>query len=343
MNIIHFSNFAPNKSGLYECTKDQIKYERKLGLNSDLIIYDNKNPQNISDSWLEPVSWDKAKEADIFVVHRGLPLEIVKDFPKTKKIIILHGTSEYILLEDIFSQAEKQGFNSHINYINNYDGASVVNQHDYDILKLYDYTDKLRLIHDAIDLERYNLEGYVYPYKNHPQILYCDSLRINKHPAHIIWAMEEIVKEIPNAKLTIIGLSLFDILIWRNLILRSKSGCLRKNCEVIQFHSNEVVPYMRGADILFNGNMSGIPSRVEMEAMACGCQVISYNGDFTKFKPIAFDIKDIAKKTIECCKYIEQNKESAILESQQYAKSHFDMEQKVKDEYIPFYKEILSI
>ncbi len=341
-SILHFSNWAPSKSGLYECTKDQVKMERKAGLNSQFAIYNTKDPVGYVDDWLTPVSWDFAEQADIFVIHRGLPAEISQKFPNTKKVIVLHGTSEYLLLDDIFSGGEKQGFNSHINYINNYDGASVVNQHDYDILKLYDYNDKLRMIHDAIDMERYNLNGYKYPYKNHPQILYCDSLRINKNPAHIIWAMEDIVKEIPTAKLTVVGLSMNDILIWRNLILRSKRGSLNSHCEAIQFRTDDIIPYMRGADILINGNMSGIPSRVEMEAMACGCQVISYNGDFSKFQPKAFDIKDIARKVIDCCNYIKEDEEKSIKEVQEYAHNHFNMETKVNEEYIPFYNQILN-
>ena len=342
LKILHWSNFAPNKSGLYECTKDQIKYERSLGIDSQMAVYALEDPKGFQDGWLTPVSWDWAKQADLFVIHRGIPNSVLKKYPNTKKIAILHGTSEYLLLEDVFSQAEKQGFNAHINYINNYDATTVVNAHDYDIMKLYDYKNKLSMIHDSIDIERYSSEGYKYPYKNHPQILYCDSLRVNKHPAHIIWAMDEIVKKIPNAKLTIIGLSLFDVLTWRNLLLRSAKGKLYSHCEVVQFRSDDVLPYMRGADILFNANMSGIPSRVEMEAMSTGLQVVSYNGDFSKWHPKPFDIKDIAAKVVECWSDIKDRKEESREEASQYAKENFNMKLKVQDEYIPLYNKVLK-
>ena len=342
LHVIHWSNWAPRKSGLFECTKDQIKYERKFGLDSQMAIYEKENPNDLQDDWLKPVSWDFAKKADLFVIHRGLPPKVQKLYPNTKRVVVLHGTSEFLILEDIFSQAEKQNFNSHINFINNNDATTVVNQHDYDILKLYDYNDKLSLINDAIDIKKYNLEGYKYPYKNHPQILFCDSLRINKHPAHIIWAMEHIIKEIPNARLTIVGLDLLDILTWRNLLLRSKQGNLKRYCEVIQFKTSDILPYMRSADILYNSNASGIFSRVQIEALACGCHVISSNSKFTPFNFKTYDIKDIAKSAIECWRFIEKNKEQARIDARKVALKHFNMEKKVKKEYIPLYNKVLN-
>ena len=342
LKILHFSNWAPSRSGLYECTKDQIKYERKQGINSQLAVYEIENPKDLQDDWLTPVSWDWAKKADVFVIHRGLPPEVQKKFPKTKRLVVLHGTTEYLILEDIFSKAESQNFNSHINFINRNDATTIVNQHDYDILKLYDYNDKLHLVNDAIDIEKYNLDGYKYPYKNHPQILYCDSLRVNKHPAHIIWAMEHIVKEIPNARLTIVGLDLEDILTWRNLLLRSKNGNLKRYCELIQFKTGDVLPYMRGADILYNSNASGIFSRVQIEASACGCQIISSNSKYTPFNFKTYDIKDIARAAIDCWKHIEKDPVKAREEARQVAVENFNMEDKVKNQYIPLYLQILK-
>ena len=342
MKVLHFSNFAPNRSGLYQCTFDQIKYEREMGIDSQMAVYENEHAVGLKDDWLIPVSWDWAKNADIFCIHRGLPPKVQKLFPNTKRVVVLHGTSEFLILEDIFSKAEQQNFNSHINFINRNDATTVVNEHDYDILKLYDYNDKLHLVNDAVDMEKYNLKGHKYPYKNHPQILYCDSLRINKHPAHIIWAMEHIVREIPNARLTVVGLDLEDVLTWRNLLLRSKQGRLKSHCEVIQFKTDDVLPYMRGADILYNSNASGIFSRVQIEAMACGCQVISCNSKFTPYNFKTYDIKDIAKTTIDCWNSIKDNPEQARKNSRKMALKHFSMKDKVKNEYIPLYNKVIK-
>jgi len=342
MKILHFSNWAPRRSGLYECTKDQIKYERQMGIDSQMAIYERENPpEDWEDEGLKPVSWDWAEQADLYIIHRGLPEKVANKWPK-KKITVIHGTTEFLLLEEIFSKADKTPFNTHINLINTSDASVAVNEHDYSIYKIYDRKNTLHFIHDAIDISKFSINGYKHEYMKHPQILYADSLRVNKNPAHIIWAMSEIVKKIPTARLTILGLDLESILTWRNIILRSPNRFLEGYLENTQLEVTEVRPYMRGADILYNGNMSGISSRVEMEAMACGCQILSWTGNFTKWHPEIYNIQDIANKVMDCWEYIQKDPIKARQEARQYAIDHFNMEQKVKDEYIPLYKKVLD-
>jgi glycosyltransferase involved in cell wall biosynthesis len=343
MKIVHFSNWGLRRSGLYECTKDQIKYERKYGIDSQLALFEHDKPNKdwIDDNWLKPIPWEECKDADLYVIHRGLPAELDK---KEKPVItVIHGTVEFLMLEELFSNAEKTPFNTHINLIRDCAACVAVNPHDFDIYKLYDIDNKLELIHDAIDIERYTIEGYQHPFNNRPQILFCDSLRVNKYPAHIIWAMSEIVKEIPTAKLTIVGLDLLNILTWRNLILRSPNKSLAENLELVQLMTTEVRPYMRGADILVNGNMSGIPSRTELEAMACGCQVVSYADYFTKYKCSPFDIKDMAKQIIRCWNDIKDNRKKARLEARQWVFENANMEKQVVNKFIPLYKKVLGV
>ena len=69
MKVAHFSLWGCRQSGLYECTKDQIKYERKLGIDSVLGLFDVENPEEglQDDGWLSPVSWEQCKDADVFV------------------------------------------------------------------------------------------------------------------------------------------------------------------------------------------------------------------------------------------------------------------------------------
>lgn len=344
INALHFANNAKRKSGLYECTRDQIFYERKCGINSQLAFYEQEKVSKdwIDDGWLKPVDWSWAKNANLFIVHRGIPGEVLKKFPNTKKIMVVHGTADFLILDEIVSKGDRQNINVHINLINSTNASVAVNRHDYEIYKYYDRDDKLSLIHDAIDTDKFSLKGYKHPYLNHPQIIYADSLRINKNPAHIIWAMPEIFKTIPNARLTIFGLKLNSILTWRNFILRSAGQRLNSMIENIQLETTELRPYYRGADILYNGNFSGIPSRVEMEAMACGCQVISSNGDFSKFHFKAYDIKSIAKAFCDCWEYIKKDPKKARQEARRYALKHFSMEKKVKNEYISLYHRVLE-
>jgi glycosyltransferase involved in cell wall biosynthesis len=344
LRILHFANYAPRKSGLYECTKDQIKYERKYGIDSQMAVYEYENPCEHwnDDGWMKPVSWDWAENADIFVIHRGLPKEVENKFPKTKQVVVIHGTSDFLILNEILTKANETSFNTHINLVNNCEASVSVNLYDYEILKLYDYYNKLNYIQDSIDFERFNLEGYKYPFLWHPQIIFCDSLRINKNPSHIIWAMKKIHEKIPTAKLTIISLDLETILTWRNMLMRSKGGSLFHLCENVLMEMTEIRQFLRGADILWNGNVSGIFSRVEIEAMACGCSVISWDDTYTKWKPKTHNIEDIANCVVDCWNERKENIENNRQENYEIAFKNFNIETNVKEKFIPLYNKILG-
>ena len=106
MKVVHFCQMAPNKSGMYESTKDQIKYERREGIESDIV--DSMSALNTGrrDDWLDTVSWEKAKDAEIWVIHSHIPPPLEKyiaDEKKRKKHVILsncHGPVEHMLLKE---------------------------------------------------------------------------------------------------------------------------------------------------------------------------------------------------------------------------------------------------
>jgi glycosyltransferase involved in cell wall biosynthesis len=256
--------------------------------------------------------------------------------------MVIHGTSDFLVLDEVVSKAENTSFNTHINLINKFDKSVAVNTYDYEIYKLYDYYDRLSYIQDSVDLERFNLEGYKYPFMYHPQIVFCDSLRINKNPSHIIWAMNEIYKQIPTARLTVVSLDLETILTWRNIIMRSAKGQLKGLCENILMEMTEIRPFLRGADILWNGNISGIFSRVEMEAKACGCEVIGWDDKYTQWTPKSHNIKDIADCVVNCWNEIKDNREEFREKAFKLANENFNMETNVRDKFIPLYNKTLG-
>ncbi|HED05275.1 MAG TPA: glycosyltransferase family 1 protein [Ignavibacteria bacterium] len=344
MKILHFANLGKRRSGLYEAVKDGIKYERKYGIDSQLAIYEVEHPDTTKpyDDWLTPVGWDWADGCDLIVIHRGLPEKVRQKCSKKPTVMVIHGTADYLILDGVASKGENQNLNAHINLMRSFDVSVAVNPLDFEIYKLYDQKGTLELIHDAIDMERFTIDGYSHPYMNHPMIMFADTLRINKNPSHVIWAMNEVCQKIPEARLSLYGLPLDSIMTWRNLILRSKHAVLESCCEDINLQMSEIRPFMRGADILYNSNTSGIPSRVEIEAMACGCQIISSGGDFTKWIHRGSDIKDIAKNIIDCWEYIKQDVQASKKEARAYALEHFNMETKVVEQYLPLYNRVIE-
>ena len=337
---------APGKSGMYESTKDQIKYERRNGLDSTLV--DAINPKSVGkkDDWLEAMEWKTALDADIWVTHSGLPPPLVEHLENFRKkhntVSIMHGPVENMLLKEwafLIKNIDEPAFTvTHINAIWHCDACVVINQHEWDVSVLFDEFEKLHYIPNSIDLERYESGGYKWEYQNHPAIISCDAPRLEKLPVHIIFAMAKVVERIPEARLNFFGIPLDHVEFFRNLVCRAKKRHLDFNCiETFQMKTSSLVPFIRGADIGFNSNYSGIMSRVQMEMMAMGVPVVSYNGDYTKYHAKIFDLNSIAEQ-IELC-WNDLNSTDLSNECIEYAHKNFDRAFHVK-QYIKLYEKL---
>ena len=340
MRVVHFANWAPRKSGMYESVKEQVKYERREGLKSDFIdAYKEKPREDQIDDFLSPVPWSEAEKADIWVLHSLIPEKIKHLFDKKITVAVLHGPSEHMLLKEWTSKRREMSFNLHISILWRYNATVVLNQHEYDIMKLYDEYNRLHYIPNSIDLENYSPDGYKWKYHNHPAIVSFDVNRLEKLPAHIIWAMPRIIKKIPTARLNLFSLDLEPIATFRNIFCRAKGRSLEAMSENIQLAITDLRPFMRGADIGFNNNMSGIASRVTMEMMAMGIPVIGYDGDYTKYKPRIWNLNSIAEQLIKCWQDLSRKGSTLRKETIEYAKKHFDRGKEIK-KYVKLYEEL---
>ena len=139
MFVVHWSNWGPRISGMYESCKDQVKYERREGIRSELAIHyeANPKPEHIDDGWLTPITWEEAQKADVWVLHSGFP-EKLQEFSKTRKTVgVLHGPTEHITFKE-FAKVKGGSLNTHINLLWGMDATVCINTHEYDIMKLYD-------------------------------------------------------------------------------------------------------------------------------------------------------------------------------------------------------------
>lgn len=344
MKVCHFSNWAPRQSGMYENTKDQIKYERRAGLQSELVISHNENPKDCKDDWLTPISWEESKDADIWVMHSCIPEKLKPLFKDKITIGWLHGPTEHMILTEWASKREETKFNLHINVLWKYDATVAINQHCYTVMKLYDEHNRLHYIPNSIDLENYPVEGFAWQYQNHPAIMACDTPRIEKLPAHIIWAMPKVIEFISEARLNLFSLSLEPIGMWRNIFCRAKRRALESMCENIQLENNDLRPFMRGADIHFSEIISPVISRVVMEAMAIGLPVVGrhilQNGNpYTKYTVDPYDLDSIAGGINRCWKDVKGSKDKIKEASIKFAQDNFNRAIEVK-KHIQLYEEL---
>jgi glycosyltransferase involved in cell wall biosynthesis len=340
MFVVHWSNFGPKISGMYESCKNQIKYERREGLRSEMALSGEKEPiSERVDEWLVPISWEEAKKADVWVLHSNIPGELVEDRKKKVSVAVLHGPTEHMTLAEWHK--DSGSFNLHIDLLWKMDATVCLNTHEYDIMKLYDEKGgRCRYIPNSIDLEELKIDA-AWSYDNHPAIISCDTPRIEKLPFHIIWAMPYIVEKIPSARLNIFSLLLEPIQQWRNVFCRSHERRLETLCENIQLANRNLKPFQFGADIGFNNNYSGIASRVTMEMMAYGVPVISYGGDYTKYHAKIFDLHSIAEQVERCWQDLTAEGSTLKADTLKYAQENFHRARWVKD-YVKLYQELLE-
>lgn len=346
MKVVHFTNYVPRRSGMYESVKDQIKYERKEGLESNLVdpneYHKKGKPEWADDGWLSPVSWKVGEEADVWVCHAKIPEELSKKyFDKKATVCVLHGPSEHMLLKEWTTERKSEAFHLHIRILWSYDSAVVINQHEYDIMKLFDEYNRLTYIPNSIDLDRYQSKDIAaWQYKHHPAICSFDVPRLEKLPASLIWAAPTIAKKVKTARLNIFSLEVESFTTWRNIFCKSKRRALETLCENIQLKNNDLRPFMKGADIMFNNNFSGILSRVGMECMAMGVPVVSYGGDYTKYHAKIFDLDSIATQIRRCWKDLSKEGSTLRQDTIKYAQENFDRAKEVK-KYVKLYEDLL--
>jgi glycosyltransferase involved in cell wall biosynthesis len=338
-SVAHWSLWAPGRSGLFHAVIDQVKYERRVGLDARFIHCDIRDPDptRFTEEGITALGWASAMDCDIWVLHRSIPNELMSTLPKKKSIAVLHGTSEIMVLHEIESGGRDDKFNMHVDFLNQFNRIVTITESDTQIMKLYENgRNKVVYIGDAIDLEKYTIEGHAWEFKYRPAIISTTNVRVNKNPAPLFWAMPEIIKVIPRARLNIFGLTLADIMTWRNLIL--KSNAISIAVENIHNQFYDLRPFLRGADISFNSNYSGIFSRDSMEAMACGCSVVAYSNEHTPYA-CHRQTPSIVSAIKRAWDDLIADPEQQILKNRQYAEEHFDMKKAV-DKYIEVYNSL---
>lgn len=333
MKVVHWTSWSPRRSGMFESVKDQVKHERLNAIDSILCDPNDKHKDGrpeVDDGWFKARPWSEAKDADVQVLHAWIPDEFRKD-KKYKHIAVLHGPNEHMLWKEFTSNRTDEAFNLHLRILWGFDATIVHYDHEWDILKLYDEKDRLHLVPNSIDLDRYRGEAeYEWRYWYHPAILSCDTVRLEKLPAQIMWAMPRIVEKIPTARLNLFSLPLEGISTWRNMFCKAKGRTLESCCENIQFEINDLRPFMRGADIGFNNNMNGIYARAQMEMMAMGKPIVAYNGKYTPYIARIWDLDSIAEQVVRCWTDMSAAGNTVREDARKYAEENFDRAKAVK-------------
>jgi len=346
MKISHFSSFAPGRSGLYEAAKDLVLAERAAGIDSLFINMSVADPVKhiaecpggrLDEADLNPSTWEEAKDAPIWVVHRGIPASLLEESKKHYIIMAIHGSPEHILINDVQNNGNVQGFNDHINMVMNYDKAVALNEHDFHIWKLYADPGQVVHIEDSIDVSRYPPDGFAWEFHGLPAILYADVCRNIKLPFTLYWAMAGIHEKLPEARLEMYGLPFAEVNTFRNTMVRASNINLLGTLESVQLITSDLKPAMRGAHIGVNPNLSGVKSRVTMEMMACGLPVVASNGDYPIRQYRTYDTVGLERAICVAWEDMKKDIPAAREKARAWAVEHWDVKKAVETGWLPLY------
>ncbi|MCK4698368.1 MAG: glycosyltransferase [Dehalococcoidia bacterium] len=341
LRIAHWCNWAPHLSGMYETTRELITAENKIdgvlagfcetpGMGASPQItkraaeggrVDGMHPEFRSQGW----GW-ALKFADIHVLHSTLLSNFGQLKPKT---FFISGTPESCLNNELEPGDKAESFSSAGRYIARTEATFVTSERARRFWSQFDYGgEKIHRVNKGIDLEWWKRTSTKQDLDGEPSVLYGEIWRGIKHPMHLFYAVDQIYRENPDIRLNVWGCNQRRGF-WQNMIntLRfddflGKSG-LRGIIDYPEHY------YTRG-DVLVSPGLYGDVSRVQQEAMACGCPTICWDTDQWKethpYKYAkAFDMDDLARKIMETYEEVLGDREGIAKQCRDIAERYFDV------------------
>jgi FkbM family methyltransferase len=284
MRIVHFTQFGPRASGLYETAKDLILAERKLGIDARMVDMDENNNSRIGSTDGEIITDhpDIAIDADILIRHSAIPSK----YQNIGKPIImcLHGRPESsyrisasgqnMVIQAVANKAKDCRYKAFVTFWPEFVDAwsSLVG-------------DKLHYVPPPVDLHYYN-QGKQRPFSGTHKILIADIWRDDVIPLNSIFgAAKYCDKYEPTARVHIVGSPTngraFEA-------IKPIYAGLNKYIGSISGHMKEIRDWYASCDCVVTPH--SIATRVIREAMSAGLPVIAGAG--CRYTPYKADPND---------------------------------------------------
>ena len=341
LKIAHWCNWAPRISGMYETTRELIAAENKIeGVLAGFVETPGMGASQqqvkraaeggrVDGLHLECRSqgWGWAmKYADIHIIHSTL----VSNFGRLKpKAFFISGTPESCLNNELEPGDKAESFSSAGGYIAKCEASFVTSERARRFWSQFDYGgDKVHQVNKGIDLEWWKRTSTKQTLNGEPSVLFGEIWRGMKHPFHLLYAVDQIYRENPDIRLNVWGCNQKRGF-WLKMIntLRFNDFLGRQGLRGIIDYPEHY--YTRG-DVLVSPGLYGDVSRVQQEAMACGCPVICWDTDqFKETHPYkyakAFDMDDLAQKIMETYEEVLDDREGIAKQCRKLAERYFDV------------------
>jgi len=342
LRIAHWCTWAPHLSGMYETVRELIMAENKIegvlagfcetpgmGAAKQRIKraaeggrVDPMHPEFRSQEW----GW-ALKFADIHVIHSTLASNVGQLKPLA---FFISGTPEACLGNELEPGDKTESFSSAGRYINRSEASFVTSERARRFWSQFDYGgDKVHRVNKGIDLGWWKRTSTKQDLDGEPSVLYGEIWRGIKHPLHLFYAVEQIHREDPEIRLNVWGCNQKRDF-WRRIIdaLRFDEFLGRRGLRGIIDYPEHY--YSRG-DLLVSPVLYGDITRVQQEAMACGCATICWDTDpYEETHPYkyakAFDLNDLAQKIMQVYQEVLDDREGVAKQCRNLAERYFDID-----------------
>lgn len=345
LQICHWTNFAPNKSGLYETVKELIKYENRI----DGVLAGMVDPAKREGGQQDPdglttqsVDWG-VKDCNLHMIHYTETKDTINLSPR---IFMTHGTVEACLESEMTPQGEVgQSFSSCMQRIANCEATISFNKRAKYYWSQFDPTnEKVHCVTKGIDLEKYKPMGTRRNFDGTPKIGYAETWRAIKHPLHLLFGINEYFKRNPYMKFHPVGASQ-NWRLWHKIILLANFHRLLGKYEM-SMSVVDIDQWYRGFDMMVSPVLTGEPSRAGLEALACGCPVISWDtnpfDDMKAFRKAKFcDPVDLANQIESLWDEIQKDPLGIRVKARRIAEENYSMK-KMAEEVVGIARKVVN-
>jgi len=342
LRIAHWCIWAPHVSGMYETARELIMAENKIegvlagfcetpgmGASQQHIKKSAEggrvnpmHPEFRSQGW----GW-AMKFADIHVIHSTLTSTVGQLKPRA---FFISGTPEACLNNELEPNDKNKSFSSGGDYIARSEATFVTSERSRKIWSQFDYSgDKVHRLNKGIDLEWWKRTSTKQDLDGEPSVLYGEIWRGIKHPLHLFYAVNKIYRENSDIRLNVWGCN-YKRDFWLKMMnaLRFDEFLGKRGIRGIVDYPEHY--YTRG-DVLVSPVLYGDVTRVQQEAMACGCPTICWDTDqFKDTHPYkyakAFDTDDLAQKIMETYEEVLDDREGVAKQCRNLAERYFNID-----------------
>lgn len=269
MKICHWSLL--NGSGLHRVAEDLSKGECKAGFDSFLVGTVGRSP-------------DVEVEADIHVIHSCIPDNILLTGKAGKIVYMLHGTPEHCFQSSV-EAGLNQGYGAGdpfmmlMQYLRIADVTVTGWQRHKDILQtMCDKNTRVEFVPMGVDTSVFKPVESRGKYAGNPSVLTAENCHYIKWPLDLFILWPWVSKELPDAVLHAPYLPRDQHRWFMPLIMRN--GTAYKSFISGQpLAKDDLINAFASVDFYIGLVRYGDHNRMALEAKACGCKLISYEGN----------------------------------------------------------------